>query len=888
VTTHTSAMPMAEAPSTERPLAPPEKLRLTLAATAVTLLFYLFCLLSLLFIGVVVLVQAVLIIGAARFGLASYMKRPADALSALAGRITRSLRIERGASYWLPLPAGEAPELHRLVERIARGLEARPPDAIVIDMRANAWVRLRGYGQGRGHCTLGLGYDLLATLSQSELEAVIAHEMAHARLVQRGYDGWLVNGLVRMGQMSGALEDLLASTRTGGSRFFTAELMQPIVVWLGKTGSRLVAAYGRQDEFAADRVAAEQCGSPTYRRVLLSIDVIANKSEAVHWRDRAAQLQRDGSFTEWLRGRLVPRDESEREEMERRALADTHTGRFDTHPSLADRLAALPSGGPPPDLSVPAITLLKEPDQIASRLISEVERIAGEQERKDTAQRREWARKQPKGRRVTAGQGIAAVLTMAGVVAIIVALAGLYDGRRSPGLLDALRWMTLPVGLTAASVWGYRKLRFRERQLLPIPTLACWQEALQSAARTQPSPERWEQLKADIASRLPSHVKSRRARARYWAEQSYQALQQCHYLRAWVTAQLSGEAEADSVPGLIAQSVAAAYFGETGKVQGALSHLIDQYGLGGSVSWAAGWSLALMEQWSAAEDYLLDAVSRRPEEATLWSLLGLCQWRQGKFHEAVAHFRRAIEREPDAPSHRIMLMRISLAMGRPKEALIELERLEKTAPAELDVQLGGVTAHLMYGRVDEAERRAALLEQTHPGPRTRLRLAHAFRGASAHDLAERYYASVCETGFCPEALVGIATIQAHQRRRDEARARLLAALDVTREVIPETMAPLELFEPIYHGLLSLCEPVHGCSAWTATLSMTASPLPIRQLCLLVLAPSIEGAKEHVRCIYGAMHPGRVLAENIVTWEPGPPDSRPEGGVCPGIHHHWYE
>ena len=65
-------------------------------------------------------------------------------------------------------------------------------------MGVNAWVRLKGYRRGAGTTILGVGYDLLAGMSQTEVEAVLAHEMAHARLVQRGFSRWLTGGVSRV------------------------------------------------------------------------------------------------------------------------------------------------------------------------------------------------------------------------------------------------------------------------------------------------------------------------------------------------------------------------------------------------------------------------------------------------------------------------------------------------------------------------------------------------------------------------------------------------------------------------------------------------------------------------------------------------------------------
>jgi len=81
----------------------------------------------------------------------------------------------------------------------------------------------------------------------------------------------------------------------------------------------------------------------------------------------------------------------------------------------------------------------------------------------------------------------------------------------------------------------------------------------------------------------------------------------------------------------------------------------------------------MLGNWAAAEEYLLDAAARCPDQATVWSLLGRCQWQLGKVREAAQSVRQAVGLEPGEPQHRILLARILLASGRAREALLELE-----------------------------------------------------------------------------------------------------------------------------------------------------------------------------------------------------------------------
>lgn len=104
----------------------------------------------------------------------------------------------------------------------APGLDASVPREIVLELGDNAWVRLKGFRRGAGKKTLGVGYDLLAGLSIPEIEAVLAHEMAHAKLVQRGFRNWLEGGQARLRNLVMALwADGLA--RPGGPRSLVVE-----------------------------------------------------------------------------------------------------------------------------------------------------------------------------------------------------------------------------------------------------------------------------------------------------------------------------------------------------------------------------------------------------------------------------------------------------------------------------------------------------------------------------------------------------------------------------------------------------------------------------------------------------------------------------------------
>jgi tetratricopeptide (TPR) repeat protein len=397
----------------------------------------------------------------------------------------------------------------------------------------------------------------------------------------------------------------------------------------------------------------------------------------------------------------------------------------------------------------------------------------------------------------------------------------------------------------------------------------------------------FQSLEGEVRGRLPAGIGGKVARSRFWGEECYRYLSRCDYHRAYLAAQWSLQAHSQSLEGALGLGVAAAYFGQGETTERVLGWAIQTYGLGRSVSWALGWALTMLGDWSGGETYLLDTVARRPGEVALRSMLGYCQWQQGKLRKAVASVREAIALEPDEPRHHVLLMRVLLSAGRVKEALRELQAVERPLPDDEQVLLGGVSAHLLLGNRAEAERRAARLRERHPGAQTLLQLAQAYDEAKLEEPARGCLEEVCAHGFYPEAHLGLARIAYLRKEYDPARAHLLASLDLTRERPPEASHPLSLLESVARGLAAMREPVEGCSAWWASVDMSGSPAEVKRLSFLVIAPNAAEARDQIRALYQAMHPGRDLAPQQIAWQPSP-DHKPDGPCAPGIYGHRFE
>src|SRR6187397_1201651 len=75
----------------------------------------------------------------------------------------------------VPLPAQDAPAVHRLVEEVAGAVGARRPDAVVVDTVYASTLLRHGY---LGRATLVLGLPQWTVLDGDERVATLAHELA--------------------------------------------------------------------------------------------------------------------------------------------------------------------------------------------------------------------------------------------------------------------------------------------------------------------------------------------------------------------------------------------------------------------------------------------------------------------------------------------------------------------------------------------------------------------------------------------------------------------------------------------------------------------------------------------------------------------------------------
>lgn len=853
----------------ERPVNGAAKVFLVLGATAAILLCYAFSAVSMLLLVLLLALEAVAVVAAARFGMASFIVRFMQRHAALLMMFVRSLWLRKSAEYRIPLQRAEAPALFDVLDRMAARLAIAPPHEVSIEMNAGAWVRLRGYRRGAGRTILGLGYDLLAGLTVSEVEAVLAHEMTHAKLVQRGLKQWLNAGVGRVAGVTGALSNTVEAFRRAEQRFELAESFLWVADGLTALAARWVARYSRQDEFEADRGAAELCGAEPLRTSLCRLEAMAEKLARLPWPERVARLEAEASFHRWLGLELAVPDAAIAA-----AVADEARDAYSTHPSLRDRIAALPDIAAPRRDDRMGLALLAEPDRVAARLMTEIQRVVARQEDEDTKSLAKWAKKAQRRSDVRLAQVPGGVLVGAGVVVMLIALFGGFS------VLGTLAGVVL----VALGVWAWRVGRYRDRRSLPVPTFA----ALKRAWETE-WPEKLDEKEKSIEADLKLRIRDakKRAQIEQLLDAAHAALGACDYLRAHVAARLVLDRDNKSVDAALALAIASAALHQPAQMNQLLQFVQKHTGLAtpGTV-WGAAWALVLAADWDRAEAFLWRTHAAQPENATLLGLLALAQAARRKLQSAIVHAQQAVAREPAEPEYAKLLAQILLDAGRLREADAVLGELETAARSDAELAMRMVRLRLLRREPAAAAEWAATLRAANGSTPWVVRLGEAFEVARHDEQAARFFDEALEAGHHPDAHLGLARLAAGRKDRVEARRHLHAALDVEKTRGEKAVSPLVLFPRTLGQLVLLEEPRANCRAWLARFSHgppPAIPAALANREVMIFAPDRPAAEAFLDAVLAAMQPANPPAKAAtLLWREAPKDQQPVRPVRPGV------
>ena len=251
------------------------------------------------------------------------------------------------------LEAARNPRLFAEAAAVATSVGEPMPKEVYLVPEVNAGVLARGgfLGQGSQRVMI-IGLPLLDALTVWQFRAVLAHEFGH-------YHG----GDVKLGPWIYRTRETIGRTIRNLSR--RGLLQMPFLVY-GRLFLRTTQAISRQQEFAADALAARTVGSAPLINGLRRIHAAA-LAFSTYWREEFVPVVNAGFRVPFVSGfrqfttneRVAGLLDTAVKEEESNPRLDP----YDSHPPLGARIAAvelLPAGPPGGDES-PALSLLGDP-----------------------------------------------------------------------------------------------------------------------------------------------------------------------------------------------------------------------------------------------------------------------------------------------------------------------------------------------------------------------------------------------------------------------------------------------------------------------------------------------------------------------------------------------
>jgi heat shock protein HtpX len=242
--------------------------------------------------------------------------------------IVRSRSLVSGITHAQPLGPEELRPLRRLVENVSigAGLPVTPELRVVDDDAPNAFAA----GLRPASSYIGVTTGLLRTMPKRELEAVIAHEVAHIR----NRDTYLMTMATVFAGVIALIADIGFRSLAYGGRSRKGGVIVVILAVVGFVLAPYAAlllrmSLSRRREYLADASAAEILNDP--EAMALALNRLELDPTSVRYADAST-------------AHLWVESPTDRIDSERRGIV-AMSGLFNTHPPLRTRIAALEEAG---------------------------------------------------------------------------------------------------------------------------------------------------------------------------------------------------------------------------------------------------------------------------------------------------------------------------------------------------------------------------------------------------------------------------------------------------------------------------------------------------------------------------------------------------------------
>ena len=260
----------------------------------------------------------------------------------------------------------QQPRLFELIEAEARAGGEAMPDDVYLTLDDNAGVAQ----VSRRRRVLVLGLPLLHILSERQLRGVLAHEFGHYSGGDTRLGPWIYRTRETIGRTVASL-----SADEDEDDWWAARLTRQPFIWYGRTFLRITAAISRRQEFAADRCAVGSVGRDAYVAGLERSHAYGPGFDA-YWAGEVVpvlELGRRPPISAGFQRFIAHERVGQAADRHLAAIREVQTDTYDSHPSMAERIAAigdLPAGEP--DDSPCSFDALQDADRVEADLLKDL------------------------------------------------------------------------------------------------------------------------------------------------------------------------------------------------------------------------------------------------------------------------------------------------------------------------------------------------------------------------------------------------------------------------------------------------------------------------------------------------------------------------------------
>jgi hypothetical protein len=284
--------------------------------------------------------------------------------------MVRSLGLRVTEPEGLQITREEAPNLFALIDDLSKNVNGAPFASVTVNGEFNVSIRTiprRGlFGDYRSH--LQIGVPVLVALSVAEFTAVLAHEMGHFSGRDR-FHAWIYRQRLTWGLLQAKFAEPANTFDRMLAHFYG---------WYAPWFCAYSFALARNHEYDADRIAAGVTSPETVGRALTRLELMGRFLSEVFWARFLAQVEKTPEppyrpYSLLQRAFQVAEKEWARQQWLAESLR-RYAAEGDTHPGLAERLAALEVSPRVPAFAAEA-TALTLTGPLASRLISHCDEV---------------------------------------------------------------------------------------------------------------------------------------------------------------------------------------------------------------------------------------------------------------------------------------------------------------------------------------------------------------------------------------------------------------------------------------------------------------------------------------------------------------------------------